>query len=171
MTDKQYARWKDFARRMARTCFRGSRRPTSLWIIERVEEWFSNCDNDYSREWTNYNSWDQDDPCLTDAVSEFFNDWLYTLPALDSDEAEYLACEQFLDQWLGPVVCCIRAGIDCACESSAGVLGFTAGDLRRMFPEGVPDWVFPPNERLRHWLTDKLNGTFAELPDDADVVL
>ena len=22
-----------------------------------------------------------------------------------------------------------------------GVLGFTAGDIRRMYPEGVPDWV------------------------------
>ena len=24
---------------------------------------------------------------------------------------------------------------------SMGVLGFTAGDIRRMYPEGVPDWV------------------------------
>ena len=22
-----------------------------------------------------------------------------------------------------------------------GVVGFTAGDIRRMYPEGVPDWV------------------------------
>lgn len=28
-----------------------------------------------------------------------------------------------------------------AVAPSAGVLGFTAGDLRRMYPEGVPNWV------------------------------
>jgi hypothetical protein len=87
------------------------------------------------------------------------------------DEVDFLAYEQFSDQWLGPVRCCIRAGIDFACEPSAGVLGFTAGTVRRMYPDGVPDWVFPPDERLHYWLTDKVNGTFAELPDEAQVVL
>src|SRR5688500_1584777 len=40
MTAEQYERWKDFALRMARTCFRGSRRPTTAWIVEVVEDFF-----------------------------------------------------------------------------------------------------------------------------------
>lgn len=38
--------------------------------------------------------------------------------------------------------CCIRAGLDMAAEPSGGVLGFTAGDVRAMYPEGVPEWMF-----------------------------
>lgn len=45
----------------------------------------------------------------------------------------YLYCD--------PVHCCVRAGLDIASSPSAGVAGFTAGDIRRMYPEGVPDWV------------------------------
>jgi hypothetical protein len=41
----------------------------------------------------------------------------------------------------GPVACCVRAGMDMASSQSGGVAGFTAGDLRRMYPEGVPEWV------------------------------
>ncbi len=84
------------------------------------------------------------------------------------DELYY---DQWDEQYGGPVRCCIRAGLDMASAPSAGVVGFTAGDLRRMFPEGVPEWVFPPNERLHYWLSDKVNGTFAELADDAGIVL
>ncbi len=54
---------------------------------------------------------------------------------------EMLAFRQFEAQWWGPVACCIRAGLDVACEPSGGVLGFDLGDLRRMYPEGVPDWL------------------------------
>ena len=46
-----------------------------------------------------------------------------------------------VDLLASPVRCCLRAGLDCACEPSMGVMGFTAGDIRRMYPEGVPDWV------------------------------
>jgi hypothetical protein len=36
---------------------------------------------------------------------------------------------------------CIRAGFDVAVAPSAGVLGFTVGDLRAIFPRGLPQWV------------------------------
>ncbi len=42
---------------------------------------------------------------------------------------------------MSPVACCIRAGFDYAVKPSMRVLDFTAGDLRRMYPEGVPHWV------------------------------
>ena len=45
------------------------------------------------------------------------------------------------ERYSNPVCCCIRAGMDVASEQSGGVLGYTAGDIRRMYPKGVPDWI------------------------------
>lgn len=182
MTEIEYARWKDFALRMARTCFNNYRRPNRLWIIEQVESWFGCLD--YDQSWQDYNSWDQDSPCLCSHVDEFY-DGLCCFGHLcracrDYDpntecrciEIEMLAYEQFHEQWLGPVRCCLRAGIDMVCEPSAGVIGFTAGDIRRMYEdEGVPEWLFPPRERLRYFMSDEINGTFRQLPDEAGIVL
>ncbi len=36
---------------------------------------------------------------------------------------------------------CVRAGFVLAVAPSAGVLGFCVGDLRKVFPRGVPTWV------------------------------
>ncbi|MEM9645418.1 MAG: hypothetical protein AAF989_10515, partial [Planctomycetota bacterium] len=193
MNEQQYERWKDFATRMAATCFHGYRRPTSTWIQEQVANWFSGLE--FQEEWKEYTSWDQDSFPLCDAISQW-TDYLYPVArctACSHDDCErkwphyksecqkcnrkcqcddvwYLAREKFDEQWLGPIRCCIRAGIDMACEPSAGVVGFTAGHIRRMYPEGIPEWLFPPDERLYYWLTDKQNGTFADLPDAAGVV-
>ena len=71
--------------------------------------------------------------------------------------------------------------MDCAYSPSMGVIGFTAGDIRRMYPEGVPDWVkgdkpwdtipikaiipgvgFVPGEAVE-------NGTFEEIEDDRPI--
>ena len=157
MTNEQYDRWKDFSTRMAQSCFRGSRRPASSWIIEQVDNWFYW--RDFQKDWGNYNSWDQDKYPLCDHVREFFYDLgpritrckrcahycdeRCPLCELDCrcDQIEELAYEQFEDQWMGPIHCCLRAGIDLACEPSMGVCGFTAGDIRRMYPEGLPEWL------------------------------
>jgi hypothetical protein len=36
---------------------------------------------------------------------------------------------------------CVRAGFDLAVAPSAGVIGFTVGDLRDIFDGEIPDWV------------------------------
>ena len=139
MTDQQYERWKDFAMRMARTCFRHLRRPSSHWVIEQVESWFYW--RDHQQDWGNYSSWDQDSPyCLCDHVSEFYSD-LESYSYSEDEEVDYKAQEQFQAQWMGPILSCLRAGIDVAVEPSAGVVGFTAGDIRQMYPEGLPLWL------------------------------
>ena len=136
--------------------------------------------------------------CVTDMMSDFldsYDGWRGSAPqcpsCLDYDSDKDCTCEEVEDrfyaqwdeQWGGPVRCCIRAGLDCAFEESAGVLGFTAGDLRKMYPEGVPVWVvgedawdvisieavipgvgFVPSEPRR-------NGTFDRLPDAAAIWL
>ena len=229
MTPEQYDRWKDFASRMARTCFQTNRRPDSRWIAGMVEKWFdrfdehdvpcvvdwdssteypegnyyrrreyhaSYCDCDGRRQrgklpeidcpechgFGTCHAWVTGYP-VCDMVTEFLENQMGYPPrcrACDEydddakcrcEEIELAYREQWDDQWGGPVCCCIRAGLDFASAPSGGVTGFTAGDVRRMYPEGIPDWVFPPNERLRYWMSDKINGTFIELPDEAQLVL
>jgi len=59
-----------------------------------------------------------------------------------------------------------------AVSPSAGVLGFTAGELRKMYPEGVPDWVTGgPEHYWSYWMHNETNGTFNEMPDSAALVL
>jgi hypothetical protein len=74
---------------------------------------------------------------------------------------------QIVERWSSPVHCCLRAGIDVAKSPSAGVVGFVVGDLKKMYPEGIPDWI------CSRWI-DKRTGLIADLnalPDDCDIVL
>ncbi len=88
------------------------------------------------------------------------------------DEKEDLYREQWDDQWGGPVHCCIRAGLDMAANPSGGVVGFTIGDLRKMYPEGVPEWVCPPDEELQDWpFGGDTALVFGTAPDETQFVL
>jgi len=218
MTNKQYSRWKDFALRMARTCYRTSRRPPVDWIVAQVEGIFERVEQDdicCIRDWDHSDDYPPGHPyhrqagywyCRQDPatctsgdvahgthcrgglhyrfasaplVGDLVNSMLsYEEPVfcdkdgepLDDDRAD-VAGEQWGEQWGGPVLCCIRAGLDMASAPSAGVIGFTAGDIRAMYPGGVPDWVFPPGERLSYWPGGEPDGYFTKLPDAAVVVL
>lgn len=90
------------------------------------------------------------------------------------DVDRYAWEEDWLDQWFGPVRCCLRSGIDFAGDASAGVIGFTAKDVRDMWPEGVPEWVFGKDQKLSKGpLAGPLveNGTFSSLPDETHLIL
>lgn len=200
MTPEQYERWQDFATRMAKTCFVQSRRPNRLWIEEVVADFFDGfpaADIVCVESWDNahaypeghsfrrqgpHGQWDAPGG-IGDHMAEFLATYegyppycaVCATPGFaaecDCDQVDEMYHEQWQDQWGGPVRCCIRAGLDSANGPAAGVLGFTAGDIRRMYLAGVPDWVFPPGERLQHWPDGDLNGTFAELPDSSRIVL
>jgi hypothetical protein len=195
MTGLEYERWKDFALRMARVLYATNRRPSGQWIVDVVTDWFDTqvdgdevligcIDNwDNSQEYPPDNVIQGPAPLVGDMVTTYLYNHAGYPPRCRAcaiyeqegecrcDEIEVLYYEQWDEQWGGPVHCCIRAGLDMAVAPSMGVVGFTAGDVRKMYPEGVPDWVFPPGERLYYWPGDELNGTFEELPDDAGVVL
>jgi hypothetical protein len=49
--------------------------------------------------------------------------------------------EEIVSRVCEPVHCCLRSGLDLVGEQSGGVLGFTVGDLKRMYPEGIPEWI------------------------------
>lgn len=56
---------------------------------------------------------------------------------LDTEEWRTTWCDRYAD----PVKACLRAGLDIASSPSAGVCGFTAGNIRAMYPDGIPEWV------------------------------
>ena len=172
MTNEQFERWKDFALRMARTCWTNRTRPGRDWIVDAVQDFFAGIGRD---DIACFRDWDNSDPyppghryhgtdfyggerhpgLMCDIMSEWedeiwnnpreymtmrmYDRWSRLHDRSKWDEADELRREM-VDRWAGPVRCCVRAGMDCACSPSMGVLGFTAGDIRRMYPEGVPDW-------------------------------
>lgn len=231
-----YDRWRDFALRMAHTCWTNRNRPSRDWIVEQVQEVFGLL---IVEDMPCYANWDHSNPypeghasycrtyrrpcwdcqgqgcdksycedghvyeyatplCISDQMSEWEDEWWYSIASLATkaeyrrwerlsevgrvDEAEELH-RKIIDHWTSPVICCVRAGMDCAIAPSAGVMGFTAGDLRRMYPEGVPGWVTGDEP----WKTIEVAGVipgvgfvpretdeataFSDLPDDATVWL
>jgi len=198
VTTEQYEHWKDFSIRMARTCFKRKRNPDTEEIEANVEHFFDCLDPEDLKSIVD---WDHSDPypegspragldygghpkramLVTDMCKEHADGWnpYYWYDLSETEE------ERRDDQFCGPVLCCIRAGLDMAVSPSVGVMGFAAGDLRRMYPGGVPDWITGgPNHR---WMTQhfdgvvpdiglllgksEVNGTFAEMPDAAELWL
>lgn len=133
MTPEQYERWKDFSLRMALDAFPGAteeRRKKMARSIECFFDWYDN--EDVSQ----IVDWDSGPDYICDQVENHLNRYRhYRYNERTGEETEHR--NRFANQ----VSCCIRAGLDLASSPSAGVLGFTVGDLRRMYPEGVPDWV------------------------------
>lgn len=133
MTAEQFRLCIDFSKRMA---LNGGYRNTPRRLREEVATetenfWRWNNDEDRPPLWT---AWD--DGC-GDEVSRYLWDamWNYR-----GTEAEFERWRERPMQTL--FVCSIRSAIDMVVAPSAGVAGFTVGDLRRMYPDGIPAW-FP----------------------------
>lgn len=177
MTSEQYERWEEIAIRMARTCFRRSRRPTTAWIVGAVTDFLNDLrDTELIRNWDNSNNYPEGHPyyraeqyqCgtryahplpLCDIMSEWESDYIngdiyVLLNKRETQQREAARCrnddemcdrqdDEIADRFAGPVRCCVRAGLGMAVDggSGMGVLGFTVGDIRRMYPEGVPEWI------------------------------
>jgi hypothetical protein len=193
VTPLQYDRWVDFARRMARHCFNGRTNPDAEWILAQVDSFFAGlCEHDIPCivDWDHSTDYPEGSEyaeygapyCVADMVSEWEDpssvhacyddiDWHWADIHEDLFDDDSDIYDEVRETWFGPVRCCIRAGLDCASAPSAGVVGFTAGDLRAMYPEGVPEWVMPSDERLMYWFSNRQNGYFRDLPDSAGVVL
>ena len=191
MTREQYDRWKDFALRMVNIVIGPRKRKPSRSEVRENIEFLFECRIDPGESWKRIRNWDHTDPteeekarwprfamCVGSHVSdcaEYFVPDYWSMP--DTERAHEKAEERFVN----PVHICVRAGLDLAVAESAGVLGYTAGDLRRMYPEGVPDWV----KGEPTWETVGIKAivpgvgfvpepkgdakSFDELPDDAEV--
>lgn len=140
MTPEDFEHWKDFALRMAKL---PSRTPPRKWVVEQVG-WFFEVNNHPKYDVEDVTSWDQGESLVCDKVSEFLwdrQDEALARRGLRSEEARRNAEERWMSKWGNAVSCCIRAGLDLVAEPSMGVLGYTMGDLRKMYPEGFPPWL------------------------------
>ena len=110
MTDEQFQRWKDFALRMARTCYPATMRaPSRKWIVDRVEEFIDQMEDDRER----ITDWDSSWPeppgstyrsfeCVSDRMSEFEWDNLpWRVQKLEHDE-KFEEFEEAIDRWFAP---------------------------------------------------------------------
>lgn len=133
MTPLQYERWKDFSLRMARHAFPDATEARRGKIARSVEDFFSWYDGEDVSE---IEDWDSSPAYICDRVDDHLNHHQhYRYNERTGEETE--CGNKFANQ----VSCCIRAGLDRASSPSCGVVGFTVGDLRRMYPEGLPRWV------------------------------
>lgn len=154
MTRTQFRRWYSFAIRMARHGWpemTERRRKKLVWWVEYCLEVL---EEDYKE----ITDWDSEPIYVCDRMSglleaEHYHDRI--------DRRGYYHPHR--NRFLGQVESCVRAGLDVACEPSAGVLGFTVGDLRRMYPRGLPAWI-------AGWFTEPGPIT-AETPDALGVWL
>jgi hypothetical protein len=166
MTPEQYERWKDFALRMARHAFPDATPARRAKIEEEINQFFWSSYDDEPKRIAEIIDWDNCppyewhgrtyyNPCVGDEVSSFLSDHYHERLGR---RGRY---EPRGNKFESQVSCCIRAGLDCASSPSAGVLGFTVGDLRRMYPEKIPDWV----------VKDFQPPITPEVPDNAGVWL
>lgn len=136
MTRLQFDRWQQFALAMAARGFVASTPARAEKRVYWAREFFALLEND--AEWQEWNGWDASEPGAG-YCTDWFTEWCQVLPGYGTFG------DRNPDRWRWPFAdelhCCLRAGLDVAASPSAGVLGFRVGDLRRMFPDGLPDWV------------------------------
>ena len=168
MTTEQLKRWKDFALRMARIVYKNNRRPDCEWITEVVSDFFDGIDDGCIYEIID---WDSSPSYICDKVTCLLdgycgNLWIYEDDDDKREARRERAFEQWDDQWGGPVRCCIRSGLDLASSPSAGVVGFNAGHIRKIYPEGVPNWI-----KAEWFDKDENKINFDEMKDETSLWL
>jgi len=194
MTKFEVERWREVAERMTRL-YSAWGRPGRAWILATVRWFFDHHDltgeedDDWSPHIHGWSNCDWSDsagcglraplgygyPC--DAIQNFSEVanpyyWKWDEDDYRGPETgfESRAGEQFEVQWMGPVVVCVRAGLD-AVTGESGVIGFTAGKLRSLWPEGVPDWI-KKDEPWGVFMDESAPGLrFDDIPDVAGVIL
>jgi hypothetical protein len=148
VTSEQYERWLDFSTRMART-YPGRSSAFRKDIEGHVRAFIeSHCRG--GEDIADVIGWDRgENRCgyVTDHFETWWWDGLRFWENAPRDyyesgrDGEPAAFRRWQERWVTPINCCVRAGLDVASSPSAGVLGFNVGDLKRMYPEGIPAWV------------------------------
>jgi hypothetical protein len=130
VTKKQFKRWMWFSMRMAKRAIPCTERRRER-ILTEIKSYFRS--RIQHRDWPEMEDWDGNagNCCVCDQINEFFDGYLHW------NKKKQEIGGKFFNQ----ITCCLRAGFDLAVSPSAGVIGFTAEDLRRMWKGKVPGWV------------------------------
>lgn len=143
MTKEQYDRWKEFSARMAGN-YPNTTEARRDKIAKEVESFFKAMD--CNETWKEIECWDCAD--CSESVDNSFDEYR----KWNEKNGEYDENRFFVQ-----ITCSIRAAFDIAVKQSGGVVGFTAGDIRRIWGGDVPDWV------KEHYIN------FDTIPDDESV--
>ena len=151
MTPPEYRQWKSFALHMAARGWK-LRRANRRRLVALVKEFFRHIDIDYCKYVPLFRAWCETDDVRTaglrgdttlvcDIATLFLGD-MNTYDYYPRDSWGDGLYARWRDSWGSMVRCCVRAGLDLAMDpGEIGVLGFTVGDLRRMFRGRLPAWV------------------------------
>lgn len=133
MTKEQYEHWKDFALRMAGKYPRTTEARRER-LTKEVSGYFDYFDFGGQDVRDGVEDWDYNDCGYHPGseVEEHFDDYRHW-----NEKIGWYDESKFFTQ----IVCCIRAAFDIAVKQSGGVVGFTAGDMRRMWDGNVPEWA------------------------------
>lgn len=93
---------------------------TSSFALDQIKDWDGNGGGCY----------------VCDELSTFLWDNRY-----EFERERNGGCEVARGRFGTALSCCIRAGFDMAVAPSGGVVGYTVGDLRKIFAGKLPKWI------------------------------
>lgn len=165
MTHQQFKNWYRFAIRMAWRGFKRIPKKSKKKIAYMVKDFFRILVSNWTKEAiSRIIDWDSSEECdkckkaneekdyykthncrcqiyICDEVSRMEEYWNpYYWQDLDS-QSDHTPYAKWRDRWTDKVSCCLRAGLDLASSSSAGVVGFEVCDLKRMYKGNIPNWI------------------------------
>ena len=130
-----YHIWRDFATRFAQHAWENMTEHRRTRLTEAVTDFIDLYADEEDKAHLHI-GWDacQCEEChnihgdiLADRVMEYFDEYY---PVKEKDKL----C--FYDQ----ICCCLRSALNAAGDNNAGVIGFTVGDIRRMYDGVIPEW-------------------------------
>lgn len=138
MTKRQFERWKDFALRAAVSAVGANTENRKARLRDALLDWFEDLEQQgFYRGMVDWDHSEGGAPIAGDYLFEFFDEYNHIGY---SRKTGFLVREDE-GRFFSQLSCCIRAGMDLASAPSAGVLGFTVGDFRRMYDGKIPLWL------------------------------
>jgi len=128
VTSLQFYRWRVFSKGLVAAYHATERRKKRL--LEEMEEYFAFIENEGW--WRGMRSWDE-----SEGDAPYAGDFFYEQFAEYDHSSER---REDAGRFHSQLSAAIRAGLDVASEPSAGVLGFTVGDVRTALGRNLPDW-------------------------------
>lgn len=163
MTTQQFHLWQSFSRRMVVRGLGRRLRKSKNRLLGMLRDVFDSLRDEHGSDpsfISRLRSWEDTDPpprkegpyesrtLVCDLISSLEEHW--NPHYWDDWRRNTGPYERWRERWTDALCCCVRAGMDLASEPSMGVVGFTVGDLKRMYPRGIPKWInsgFQTDER------------------------
>ena len=141
MNELQYERWKELSLGLARSykALTPQRHKKLLEEVENCIDWVVCNGLDTVEDWDS--SVRRDGTLYYESAGTRVDDYLWQNRYEFERSSRSGEVELVRGRFGDMLSACVRAGFDMAVEPSAGVIGFTVGDLRDVFEGGIPDWI------------------------------